>query len=130
MDPTGLVRINAAGLDGVGVADIVRMNAYLTDAGDVAAFRSMHDRWAGGHAAAPEWKLEVEVVAAKGKGVSGDGRDKRRQLPREDPARARERFERRSAALRENLRRRKAQQQERHRPEGESDGGGEPDQRG
>ena len=62
----------AAGME---ITDIVRLNAYITDAADIAAFRDIRDKWAGGHAAAstlvvvaalasPGWKVEVEAVAA------------------------------------------------------------------
>jgi 2-iminobutanoate/2-iminopropanoate deaminase len=63
---------------GMEITDLVRLNAYLTDAGDVATFREIRDRWAGGHAAAstlvvvaalasPAWRVEVEAVAARTK---------------------------------------------------------------
>ena len=56
--------------------DLVRLNAYLTPGGDVGKFREIRDRWSGGHAAAstlvivealaaPDWKVEIEAVAAK-----------------------------------------------------------------
>lgn len=58
------------------ITDLVRLNAYLVDAADVATFRDIRDRWSGGHAAAstlvvvaalasPAWKVEVEAVAAR-----------------------------------------------------------------
>jgi len=58
------------------ISDLVRLNAYITPQGDVATFRRIRDRWAGGHAAAstlvvvaalaaPAWQVEVEAVAAK-----------------------------------------------------------------
>ena len=60
------------------ISDIVRINTYITDAREIATFREIRDRWAGGHAAAstlvvvaalasPDWQVEVEVVAAKAK---------------------------------------------------------------
>lgn len=63
---------------GMEITDLVRLNAYLVDAADVATFRDIRDRWAGGHAAAstlvvvaalasPAWKVEVEAVAARAK---------------------------------------------------------------
>ncbi len=67
--------LEAAGME---VTDLVRLNSYLVDAADVATFREIRDRWAGGHAAAstlvvvaalasPGWKVEVEAVAARAK---------------------------------------------------------------
>jgi len=58
------------------IRDLVRLNTYITPQGDVATFRRIRDRWAGGHAAAstlvvvaalaaPAWQVEVEAVAAK-----------------------------------------------------------------
>ena len=58
------------------ITDLVRLNAYITAAGDVATFRDVRDRWSGGHAAAstlvevaalasPAWHVEIEAVAAK-----------------------------------------------------------------
>ena len=58
------------------ITDLVRLNAYITAAGDVATFRDVRDRWSGGHAAAstlvevaalasPAWLVEIEAVAAK-----------------------------------------------------------------
>ena len=60
------------------MSDLVRLNAYLTDAGDVGGFRDIRDRWMEGHAAAstlvmvpalaaPNWKVEIEVVASHSK---------------------------------------------------------------
>jgi enamine deaminase RidA (YjgF/YER057c/UK114 family) len=59
----------------MGITDIVRLNAFITDAGDVGAFRDVRDDWSGGHPAAstlvvvsalaaPGWKVEIEAVAA------------------------------------------------------------------
>ena len=61
---------------GMEITDLVRLNAYITAAGDVATYRDVRDRWAGGHAAAstlvevaalasPAWHVEIEAVAAK-----------------------------------------------------------------
>ena len=58
------------------MSDLVRLNAYLTDAGDVGAFRDIRDRWMEGHPAAstlvmvpalaaPNWAVEIEVVASQ-----------------------------------------------------------------
>lgn len=60
------------------MSDLVRLNAYLTDAGDVGGFRDIRDSWMEGHAAAstlvmvsalaaPNWKVEIEVVASHSK---------------------------------------------------------------
>lgn len=60
------------------ITDLVRLNAYITDAGDVGAFRDIRDDWSGGHPAAstlvvvsalaaPHWKVEIEAVAARSK---------------------------------------------------------------
>jgi enamine deaminase RidA (YjgF/YER057c/UK114 family) len=60
------------------MSDLVRLNAYLTDAGDVGGFRDIRDKWMAGHAAAstlvmvpalaaPNWKVEIEVVASHSK---------------------------------------------------------------
>jgi 2-iminobutanoate/2-iminopropanoate deaminase len=60
------------------ITDIVRLNAFITDAGDVGAFRDIRDDWSGGHPAAstlvvvsalaaPGWKVEIEAVAARAK---------------------------------------------------------------
>ncbi len=67
--------LEAAGME---ITDLVRLNAYVTDAADVATFRDIRDRWSGGYAAAstlvvaaalasPAWKVEVEAVAARAK---------------------------------------------------------------
>ncbi len=61
---------------GMEITDLVRLNAYITAQGDVAVYREVRDRWAGGHAAAstlvevaalasPAWHIEIEAVAAK-----------------------------------------------------------------
>ena len=63
---------------GMEITDLVRLNAYLTDASEVGTFREIRDRWSGGHAAAstlvvvaalaiPAWQVEVEAVAARAK---------------------------------------------------------------
>lgn len=70
----------ALALEAVGmeITDLVRLNAYITDAGDVGAFRDIRDAWSGGHPAAstlvvvsalaaPVWKVEIEAVAARAK---------------------------------------------------------------
>lgn len=60
------------------ITDLVRLNAYITDAADVGAFRDIRDNWSGGHPAAstlvvvsalaaPHWKVEIEAVAARAK---------------------------------------------------------------
>lgn len=60
------------------ITDLVRLNAFITDAGDVGAFRDIRDGWSGGHPAAstlvvvralaaPGWKVEIEAVAARAK---------------------------------------------------------------
>lgn len=62
---------------GMGVTDIVRINAYLTDKADIGDYRGIRDRMLNDHAtastmlvisalAAPQFKIEIEVVAAKG----------------------------------------------------------------
>ena len=61
---------------GMGVEDIVRVNSYLTDAADIADYRGIRDRMLENHAtastmlvisalAAPQFKIEIEAVAAK-----------------------------------------------------------------
>lgn len=61
---------------GMDVTDIVRINAYLTDKADIADYRGIRDRMLNNHAtastmlvisalAAPQFKIEIEVVAAK-----------------------------------------------------------------
>lgn len=58
------------------MSDLVRLNAYLTDAGDVGGFRDIRDAWMDGHAAAstlvmvpalaaPDWVVEIEAVASQ-----------------------------------------------------------------
>lgn len=65
--------LDAAGL---GVSDIVKYNGYLTRPEDVSVYRAVRDRIMGEHRAAstlvvasalaaPEWLIEVEVVAAR-----------------------------------------------------------------
>ena len=62
---------------GMGPADIVRLNTYLTDSNDIAGYRAIRDSHMSGHEAAstmlvisalaqPQFKIEVEAVAAKG----------------------------------------------------------------
>lgn len=61
---------------GMGVTDIVRVNTYLTDTADIGDYRGIRDRMLNNHAtastmlvisalAAPQFKIEIEVVAAK-----------------------------------------------------------------
>ena len=61
---------------GMGVTDIVRVNTYLTDTADIGDYRGIRDRMLENHAtastmlvisalAAPHFKIEIEVVAAK-----------------------------------------------------------------
>ena len=61
---------------GMGVRDLVRVNTYLTDSTDIAAYRDVRDRYVAGHQAAstmivvqalaqPRFRIEVEVVAAQ-----------------------------------------------------------------
>ena len=61
---------------GMGVTDIVRVNTYLTDTADIGDYRGIRDRMLNNHAtastmlvisalAAPKFKIEIEVVAAK-----------------------------------------------------------------
>lgn len=61
---------------GMEITDLVRLNAFITDADDVGAFRDIRDSWSGGHPAAstlvvvsalasPAWKVEIEAVAAR-----------------------------------------------------------------
>lgn len=56
--------------------DIVKVTAFLTDSADVGIYRQVRDRMLGGHTAAstllvvsalahPDWKVEIEVVAAR-----------------------------------------------------------------
>ena len=58
------------------VTDIVRVNTYLTDSADIGDYRGIRDRMLNDHAtastmlvisalAAPNFKIEIEVVAAK-----------------------------------------------------------------
>lgn len=68
-----LAILDEAGMD---VADVVRINTYLTDAADIAAYRGIRDRMLQNHATAstllvvaglatPKLKVEIEAVAAK-----------------------------------------------------------------
>jgi enamine deaminase RidA (YjgF/YER057c/UK114 family) len=61
---------------GMSVTDIVRVNTYLTDTADIGDYRGIRDRMLDKHAtastmlvisalAAPQYKIEIEVVAAK-----------------------------------------------------------------
>ena len=61
---------------GMAVTDIVRVNTYLTDSADIGDYRGIRDHMLNGHAtastmlvisalAAPHFKIEIEVVAAK-----------------------------------------------------------------
>jgi 2-iminobutanoate/2-iminopropanoate deaminase len=61
---------------GMGVADIVRLNAYVVGAEGIAAFREVRNRMVGdlkpastlivvAGLASPAWKVEIECVAAK-----------------------------------------------------------------
>ena len=61
---------------GMAAHDLVRVNTYLTDSADIAAYREARDRHLAGHAAAstmivisalaqPQFRIEVEAVAAK-----------------------------------------------------------------
>lgn len=60
---------------GMGAGDLVRVNAYLTRAEDVALYREVRDAMLGGAAPAstllvvqalahPDWLVEIEAVAA------------------------------------------------------------------
>jgi len=60
---------------GMGPADVVRLNAYVTDRAHLAAYMRARDRFMAGHLPAstlmivtgfarPEFKVEVEAVAA------------------------------------------------------------------
>lgn len=61
---------------GMAAGDLVRVNTYLTDSKDIAAYREIRDRHLAGHRAAstmlvisalaqPHFRIEVEAVAAK-----------------------------------------------------------------
>lgn len=61
---------------GMGAADIVRINSYLTDTNDIAAYRAIRDRIFDYQATAstmlvvaglagPQYRIEVEAVAAR-----------------------------------------------------------------
>jgi enamine deaminase RidA (YjgF/YER057c/UK114 family) len=61
---------------GMAVTDIVRINTYLTDSADIGDYRGIRDRMLNDHAtastmlvisalAAPQFKIEIEAVAAK-----------------------------------------------------------------
>tara|TARA_Y100001970_G_C13956766_1_gene711114 strand:+ start:290 stop:679 length:390 start_codon:yes stop_codon:yes gene_type:complete len=60
------------------MSNLVRLNAYLTNADDVSEFRDIRDAWMEGHAAAstlvmvpalaaPNWVVEIEAVASQSK---------------------------------------------------------------
>ena len=62
---------------GMGPADIVRINSYVTRAGDVGKLRGIRDEHMQGHEcastlvivaglASPDWLIEIEVIAAQG----------------------------------------------------------------
>ena len=62
---------------GMGLSDIVRLNAYLTSREGIAPFREVRNRMVGtvkpastlvivAGLAGPQWHVEIEVVAAKG----------------------------------------------------------------
>jgi len=64
------------GAAGMGFADLVRLNAYVTDRSHLNAFMTVRDRFVGSPAPAstllivagfsrPEFKVEVEALAAK-----------------------------------------------------------------
>ena len=64
--------LRSAGMDRT---DIVKVTVFLTDPGDVGLYRDIRDRHLEGHEAAstllivsglaaPEWTVEIEVVAA------------------------------------------------------------------
>jgi enamine deaminase RidA (YjgF/YER057c/UK114 family) len=61
---------------GMGMGDLVKVTAFLTDAGDLAAYRTARDNILGAARPAstlvvvarlvrPEWRVEVEAIAAK-----------------------------------------------------------------
>jgi enamine deaminase RidA (YjgF/YER057c/UK114 family) len=61
---------------GMSVADVVKMSVYLTDAGDIPALRAARERFQGEARPAstlvivqalarPEWRVEIEAVAAR-----------------------------------------------------------------
>jgi enamine deaminase RidA (YjgF/YER057c/UK114 family) len=62
---------------GMAAHDLVRVNTYLTDSADIGGYREIRDRHLAGHKAAstmivtsalaqPEFRIEVEAVAAQG----------------------------------------------------------------
>jgi 2-iminobutanoate/2-iminopropanoate deaminase len=62
---------------GMGVRDVVKVTAFLVNRDDIQAWRQARDRYLQGHRAAstlllvaglasPDWKVEIECVAAKG----------------------------------------------------------------
>lgn len=64
------------GAAGMGPSDLVRINGDITEEDGVAAFRQARDEVIGDHApastlirvaglAAPAWKVEIEVIAAR-----------------------------------------------------------------
>lgn len=69
-----LAILDAAGMS---AADLVRVNTFLVNSADIAAYREVRDRHLAGHEAAstmivisalaqPRFRIEVEAVAAKG----------------------------------------------------------------
>lgn len=59
------------------VSDLIKVTAFLTDAGDYAAYAKLRGEFLGGHKptstllivaalAKPEWKFEIEAVAVAG----------------------------------------------------------------
>jgi enamine deaminase RidA (YjgF/YER057c/UK114 family) len=62
---------------GLGRDDVVRVNAYVVDRGDLKPYMAARDRWFAGHAppastlmlvsgfARPEFRVEIEIVAAR-----------------------------------------------------------------
>ncbi|HUT49589.1 MAG TPA: RidA family protein [Alphaproteobacteria bacterium] len=68
-----IVVLNAAGMD---IPDLVRVNGYITDKADVAAFREVRIPYLGetrtsftlvvvADLASPDWLVEIDAVAAK-----------------------------------------------------------------
>jgi enamine deaminase RidA (YjgF/YER057c/UK114 family) len=62
---------------GMGPADLVRLNSYVTRAEDVGKLRAIRDRYMDGHQcastlvivaglASPDWLVEIEAIAAAG----------------------------------------------------------------
>jgi 2-iminobutanoate/2-iminopropanoate deaminase len=61
---------------GMSLADVVKITVFLTSADEIAGFRAARDRMTGEHRPAstlvvvsrlarPEWRVEIEVLAAK-----------------------------------------------------------------